>query len=226
MARSATRNGVHDSGEVVEPEWPTYTVRARLRCSGECMYMANIQDAVRNARDDEEKPHRFWGYFDYSHSRVFTPLRPVEGPKELNFARVGGGRPDLDLAEGRGVGTGPSVSIFGFPSGNSFWPIGPIEPGLRPTDPLTQAIDGGSGANWIFRASHVDTPRNETTGSLITRLPFDNPIRKQNSASAWRATMAPRQLRLELNEVDMTADKGSKRVRVDCADKKKKLVVP
>eukprot|EP00962_Isochrysis_galbana_P032272 scaffold10576_cov115-Isochrysis_galbana.AAC.7 len=35
-----------------------------------------------------------------SHSRVFTPPRPVEGPEELNFARVGGGRPDL--AEGRG----------------------------------------------------------------------------------------------------------------------------
>eukprot|EP00962_Isochrysis_galbana_P001501 scaffold392_cov101-Isochrysis_galbana.AAC.17 len=72
----------------------------------------------------------------------------------LNFSRVGvgGGRPDL--AEGRGVGMGPSVSIFGFPSGKSFWRIGPIEPGLGPTDPLTQAIDGGSGANCIFRASH------------------------------------------------------------------------
>eukprot|EP00962_Isochrysis_galbana_P037036 scaffold12889_cov105-Isochrysis_galbana.AAC.4 len=54
------------------------------------------------------------------------------GPEELNFARVGGGRPDLD--EGRGVGTGPSVSILGLPSGNSFWPIGPIEPGLEPED--------------------------------------------------------------------------------------------
>eukprot|EP00962_Isochrysis_galbana_P030353 scaffold9836_cov97-Isochrysis_galbana.AAC.1 len=30
--------------------------------------------------------------------------------------------------------------------------------------------------------------------------------------------MAPRQLQLELNEVDMTADKGSKRVRADRAD--------
>eukprot|EP00962_Isochrysis_galbana_P039741 scaffold14295_cov116-Isochrysis_galbana.AAC.1 len=30
--------------------------------------------------------------------------------------------------------------------------------------------------------------------------------------------MAPRQLQLELNEVDMTADKGSKRVRVERAD--------
>jgi len=30
--------------------------------------------------------------------------------------------------------------------------------------------------------------------------------------------MAPRQLQLELNEVDMTADKGSKRVRVDRAN--------
>eukprot|EP00962_Isochrysis_galbana_P032154 scaffold10540_cov116-Isochrysis_galbana.AAC.2 len=41
---------------------------------------------------------------------------------------------------------------------------------------------------------------------------------KQNSASAWRPTMAPRQLLLELEEVDMTAEKGSKRVRVDRAD--------
>eukprot|EP00962_Isochrysis_galbana_P033075 scaffold10997_cov119-Isochrysis_galbana.AAC.4 len=30
--------------------------------------------------------------------------------------------------------------------------------------------------------------------------------------------MAPRQFRLEHMEVDTTADKGSKRVRVDCAD--------
>eukprot|EP00962_Isochrysis_galbana_P060036 scaffold33993_cov122-Isochrysis_galbana.AAC.2 len=31
--------------------------------------------------------------------------------------------------------------------------------------------------------------------------------------------MAPRQLRLELNEVDITADKGSKRVPADSTDK-------
>jgi len=43
-------------------------------------------------------------------------------------------------------------------------------------------------------------------------------IFEQNSASAWRATMAPRQLLLELNEVDMAADKGAKRIRVDRAD--------
>eukprot|EP00962_Isochrysis_galbana_P013336 scaffold3801_cov124-Isochrysis_galbana.AAC.6 len=30
--------------------------------------------------------------------------------------------------------------------------------------------------------------------------------------------MAPRQLLLELEEVEMAAEKGSKRVRVDCAD--------
>jgi len=30
--------------------------------------------------------------------------------------------------------------------------------------------------------------------------------------------MAARRLRLELNVVDMTADKGSKRARVDCTD--------
>eukprot|EP00962_Isochrysis_galbana_P025143 scaffold7729_cov120-Isochrysis_galbana.AAC.8 len=65
---------------------------------------------------------------------------------------VGGGRPDLD--EGRGVGTGPSVSILGFPSGNSFWPIGPIEPGLGPTDPLAEATDEGSGASCIIGCSH------------------------------------------------------------------------
>eukprot|EP00962_Isochrysis_galbana_P047511 scaffold19454_cov124-Isochrysis_galbana.AAC.2 len=41
---------------------------------------------------------------------------------------------------------------------------------------------------------------------------------KKNSASAWRATMTPRQLLLELEEVDMAAEKGSKRVRVDSAD--------
>eukprot|EP00962_Isochrysis_galbana_P018060 scaffold5202_cov110-Isochrysis_galbana.AAC.2 len=60
-----------------------------------------------------------------SHSRVFTHPRPVEGegPEELNFARVGGGRPDL--AKGRGVVAGPSVSILGLPSGNSFWPMAP-----------------------------------------------------------------------------------------------------
>ena len=42
--------------------------------------------------------------------------------------------------------------------------------------------------------------------------------KKQNSAGAWRAAMAPRQLLLELEEVDMAAEKGPKRVRVDSAD--------
>eukprot|EP00962_Isochrysis_galbana_P001424 scaffold360_cov128-Isochrysis_galbana.AAC.4 len=35
---------------------------------------------------------------------------------------------------------------------------------------------------------------------------------------AWRVTMAPRQLRLEPTEVNPTADKGAKRVRVDSND--------
>eukprot|EP00962_Isochrysis_galbana_P008136 scaffold2214_cov128-Isochrysis_galbana.AAC.1 len=74
------------------------------------------------------KDRPYWGYFDCSHSRVFTPPRPVGGAGELFFEGVGGGRPDL--AEGRGVGAGPAVYIFGFPSGNWFWPIGPNETGL------------------------------------------------------------------------------------------------
>eukprot|EP00962_Isochrysis_galbana_P023344 scaffold7024_cov110-Isochrysis_galbana.AAC.2 len=37
----------------------------------------------------------------------------------------------------------------------------------------------------------------------------------KNSASAWRSAMAPRQLLLELEEVDMAAEKGPTRVRVD-----------
>eukprot|EP00962_Isochrysis_galbana_P029558 scaffold9465_cov130-Isochrysis_galbana.AAC.1 len=41
---------------------------------------------------------------------------------------------------------------------------------------------------------------------------------EKNSAVAWRAAMAPRQLLLELEEVDMAAEKGPKRVRVDSAD--------
>eukprot|EP00962_Isochrysis_galbana_P048837 scaffold20478_cov149-Isochrysis_galbana.AAC.2 len=41
---------------------------------------------------------------------------------------------------------------------------------------------------------------------------------KQNSAGAWRVTMAPRQLRLEPIEVNPTADKVAKRVRVDSND--------
>eukprot|EP00962_Isochrysis_galbana_P014893 scaffold4264_cov116-Isochrysis_galbana.AAC.18 len=45
-----------------------------------------------------------------SHARVFTHPRLVEGPEELNFARVGGGRPNL--ADGRGVGAGLPVSIL------------------------------------------------------------------------------------------------------------------
>eukprot|EP00962_Isochrysis_galbana_P012409 scaffold3513_cov127-Isochrysis_galbana.AAC.5 len=72
--------------------------------------------------------------------RVFTPPRPVEGPEELNFARVGGGRPDL--AEERGVGAGSSVSTFEFPSGNSFWPIGPTDRPFTATGPLEQPTDG------------------------------------------------------------------------------------
>eukprot|EP00962_Isochrysis_galbana_P026366 scaffold8168_cov93-Isochrysis_galbana.AAC.1 len=43
-------------------------------------------------------------------------------------------------------------------------------------------------------------------------------LQKKNSASAWRPTMAPRQLLLELEEVNMAAEKGSKRVRVDRTD--------
>eukprot|EP00962_Isochrysis_galbana_P058858 scaffold32199_cov108-Isochrysis_galbana.AAC.1 len=41
---------------------------------------------------------------------------------------------------------------------------------------------------------------------------------KHNSACAWRGTMAPRQLKLEPVEVDSTADKGAKRVRVDSTE--------
>eukprot|EP00962_Isochrysis_galbana_P033002 scaffold10960_cov115-Isochrysis_galbana.AAC.3 len=37
----------------------------------------------------------------------------------------------------------------------------------------------------------------------------------KNSASAWRVAMAPRQLLLELEEVDSAAEKGPKRVRAD-----------
>eukprot|EP00962_Isochrysis_galbana_P057387 scaffold29738_cov129-Isochrysis_galbana.AAC.7 len=45
--------------------------------------------------------------------------------------------------------------------------------------------------------------------------------RHENSACAWRVTMAPRQLRLETREpteVNPTADKAAKRVRVDSND--------
>eukprot|EP00962_Isochrysis_galbana_P036549 scaffold12654_cov113-Isochrysis_galbana.AAC.1 len=41
---------------------------------------------------------------------------------------------------------------------------------------------------------------------------------KKKIRDAWRVTMAPRQLRLEPIEVDTTADKGSKRVRVDSTE--------
>eukprot|EP00962_Isochrysis_galbana_P044457 scaffold17258_cov119-Isochrysis_galbana.AAC.1 len=65
---------------------------------------------------------RYWGYFEFfSNSRVFTPPRPVGGPEELNFARVGGGRPDLD--EGRGVGTGPAVSILEDEDASGQWEL-------------------------------------------------------------------------------------------------------
>lgn len=50
MARSATRNGVHDSGEAVEPEWPTYIVRARVCAVQEsaCIWLTfKMQDAMR-----------------------------------------------------------------------------------------------------------------------------------------------------------------------------------
>jgi len=43
-------------------------------------------------------------------------------------------------------------------------------------------------------------------------------LNKTPRARGGQRSMAPRQLQLELNEVDMTADKGSKRVRVDRAD--------
>eukprot|EP00962_Isochrysis_galbana_P017806 scaffold5126_cov125-Isochrysis_galbana.AAC.11 len=69
-----------------------------------------------------------------SHSSVFTPPSPVEGPEELNFARVGGGRPDL--AEGRGVGAGPPVSILEDASGKSFWPIGPTDRTFKACSPV------------------------------------------------------------------------------------------
>eukprot|EP00962_Isochrysis_galbana_P013673 scaffold3877_cov116-Isochrysis_galbana.AAC.2 len=48
---------------------------------------------------------------------ISSSFRPVEGPEELNFARVGGGRPDL--AEGRGGGDG-TVSIH---FGTSQWEL-------------------------------------------------------------------------------------------------------
>eukprot|EP00962_Isochrysis_galbana_P033825 scaffold11383_cov123-Isochrysis_galbana.AAC.6 len=38
-------------------------------------------------------------------------------------------------------------------------------------------------------------------------------LKKKTSASAWRVTMAPRQLRLEPIEVDPTADKGPSKVQ-------------
>eukprot|EP00962_Isochrysis_galbana_P054101 scaffold25624_cov99-Isochrysis_galbana.AAC.2 len=115
--------------------------------------------------------------FSCSHSRVFTPPRPVEGPDELNFARVGGGRPDLDLAEGRGVGAGPSVSILdGGCQWESFWPIGPIEPGLEPTDPLAQATDGGAGANFC---ANIDTTTTPTQTQVLAAV--DIPERVQAS---------------------------------------------
>eukprot|EP00962_Isochrysis_galbana_P050608 scaffold21984_cov151-Isochrysis_galbana.AAC.1 len=41
------------------------------------------------------------------------------------------------------------------------------------------------------------------------------PNARHNSASAWRVAMAPRQLLLELEEVDSAAVKGPKRVRAD-----------
>eukprot|EP00962_Isochrysis_galbana_P026436 scaffold8214_cov121-Isochrysis_galbana.AAC.12 len=73
--------------------------------------------------------------FVCSHSRVFTPPRPVGGAEELNFARVSGGRPDLD--EGWGVGTGPAVSILRhFPVGTHF---GQLDPMSRAWVPLTRS---------------------------------------------------------------------------------------
>jgi len=51
-------------------------------------------------------------------------------------------------------------------------------------------------------------------------LTFTVAMGEKNSASAWRGTMAPRQLRLEPIEADSTADKGAKRVRVDSTEER------
>eukprot|EP00962_Isochrysis_galbana_P052765 scaffold24246_cov106-Isochrysis_galbana.AAC.1 len=47
--------------------------------------------------------------------------------------------------------------------------------------------------------------------------------RKKTPRARGGVTMAPRQLRLEPTEVNSTADKGAKRVRVDSNDEKKKI---
>eukprot|EP00962_Isochrysis_galbana_P048187 scaffold19989_cov112-Isochrysis_galbana.AAC.5 len=61
-------------------------------------------------------------------------------------------------------------------------------------------------------AKRIEGGRGQVVLFVIWRL------EKQNSASAWRVTMAPRQLRLEPVEVDTAADKGAKRVRVESTD--------
>eukprot|EP00962_Isochrysis_galbana_P037521 scaffold13160_cov106-Isochrysis_galbana.AAC.8 len=53
----------------------------------------------------------------------------------------------------------------------------------------------------------------------VRQWSVESPLRrKKNSASTWRVTMAPRQLRLEPIEVDMGADKGVKRVHAESTE--------
>mmetsp|Transcript_25692 Transcript_25692/g.82990 ORF Transcript_25692/g.82990 Transcript_25692/m.82990 type:complete len:102 (-) Transcript_25692:1281-1586(-) len=69
-------------------------------------------------------------------------------------------------------------------------------------------------------AKRIEGGRGQVVLFVIWRL------EKQNSASAWRVTMAPRQLRLEPIEADSTADKGAKRVRVDSTEESSTQMVP
>eukprot|EP00962_Isochrysis_galbana_P014428 scaffold4136_cov101-Isochrysis_galbana.AAC.8 len=62
----------------------------------------------------------------------------------------------------------------------------------------------------------------ESLNCFASRRAFMQHLKK-NSAGAWRVTMAPRQLRLEPIELDMAADKGAKRFRVDSTERRAHL---
>eukprot|EP00962_Isochrysis_galbana_P012166 scaffold3431_cov128-Isochrysis_galbana.AAC.6 len=78
------------------------------------------------------------------------------------------------------------------PAEQQVWPMGMGSWGLAHPFPLAAVCLGFSGSGSGFGGNN-----------------------KQNSASAWRVAMAPRQLLLELEEVDTAAAKGPKRVRAD-----------
>eukprot|EP00962_Isochrysis_galbana_P039885 scaffold14374_cov208-Isochrysis_galbana.AAC.3 len=83
------------------------------------------------------------------------------------------------------------------------------------TAPLQSLQRGPWSAGCASGRMRQDTLLLLSSGGLALPPLFPPSLYLFNSASAWRVAMAPRQLLLELEEVDSASVKGPKRVRAD-----------